>query len=130
MLSETVDRATVDKMVRTFYAKVLKDDEVGHYFTRALGEDLSSGKWHEHHNTLNNFWLLMMTGQKGYGGHPFPPHAFLGEMYPETFARWLELFKETVNEFFVPKIADKFYKKAEILADEFMDNLDIGVEES
>lgn len=125
MLAEKVDRETVDKMVRTFYAKILKDELVGHYFTRALGEDVNNGKWHEHHNTLNAFWLMMMNGTPGYGGHPFPPHAFLGEMYPETFARWLELFHETVHEFFIPEIAEKFYKKSKVLAEQFMENLDI-----
>ncbi|MDB2562436.1 group III truncated hemoglobin [Sulfurimonas sp.] len=129
MLSNTVDRTTVDKMVRHFYAKILKDDLVGHYFTRALGEDLNGGKWHEHHNTLNDFWLLMMTGKRGYGGNPFPPHAFIGELYPETFERWLELFHETVHEFFTPEIAEKFYKKAQIIALEFRENLDIDEED-
>ena len=129
MLSDTVDRSTVDKMVRHFYSKILKDDLVGHYFIKALGEDLDGGKWHEHHNTLNDFWLLMMTGKKGYGGNPFPPHAFLGEIYPETFDRWLELFNETVHEFFTPKIAEKFYKKSLIMAAEFRENLGIDEDE-
>ena len=129
MLCDTVDRAIIDKMVRHFYAKILADDLVGHYFIRALGDDINSGKWHTHLNTLNDFWLKMMTGRGSYDGHPFPPHAFLGEMYFETFERWLKLFNETTHEFFTPEIADKFYKKSQILAQQFMNNLDIGEEE-
>ena len=126
MLADTVERATVTKMLRQFYKTLLEDEVISHYFIRALGEDLEGGKWREHLTTLDNFWLKMMTGKGAYGGHPFPPHAFLGEMYPETFACWLKHFKIATNQFFIPEIADKFYKKSEILAAQFMDNLDIG----
>ena len=129
MLADTVDRATVTKMLRQFYKTLLEDELVSPYFIRALGEDLEGGKWRDHLTTLDNFWLKMMTGKGAYGGHPFPPHAFLGEMYPETFACWLKHFKIATNQFFTPEIADKFYKKSEILAAQFMDNLDIGAED-
>ncbi len=120
---DTVDRGKIEEMVREFYTIILKDDLVGPYFIKALGDDLDNGKWYEHLNTLYDFWLLMMTGKFGYGGHPFPPHAFLGPLYPETFERWLKIFNEVVHRYFVPEIADKFYKKADVLAEQFMDNL-------
>lgn len=126
--SDKVDRETVHAMVHQFYETLLADELVGPYFIRSLGSDLSNGKWHEHLHTLDNFWLKMMTGRGAYGGHPFPPHAFLGEMYFETFERWLKHFKVAVNQFFIPEIADKFYQKSEILAAQFMDNLDIEKE--
>jgi hemoglobin len=129
MLSNTIDRETVDKMVRAFYTKILADEMVGPYFVKRLGPDITSGRWHEHLNTLNDFWMLMMTGRAGYGGHPFPSHATLGQMYRETFDRWLELFHETVYEFFVPEIAEAFYKKSQILAEQFIDYLGIDDED-
>ena len=123
MLFDTVDRVSVEKMVRQFYATVVKDDIVGPFFIRALGDDLKSYEWHEHLNTLNNFWLMMMNGEKNYWGDPFPPHAFLGNLTPQTFDRWLKLFHETVYELFIPEIADKFYKKSEVLANRFIEYL-------
>lgn len=129
MLIDEVDRVSVEKMVRQFYGTIIKDDIVGPYFIRALGDDLTNYKWHEHLNTLNNFWLTMMNGEKNYWGDPFPPHAFIGELYPKTFERWLELFRETVDEIFTPEIADKFYKKSEVLADRFMEYLEVEDEE-
>jgi len=126
---DTVDRGKIEEMVREFYTIVLKDDLVGPIFIKALGNDLNNGKWYEHLNTLYNFWTLMMTGKTGYGGHPYPPHAFIGPLYPETFERWLELFHEVVYRLFVPEIAEKFYKKAEVLAEQFMDNLGLNDEE-
>ena len=129
MLYDTVDRAKIEEMVQRFYADVLKDDILSPYFTKALGSDLKSGKWHEHLNTLIGFWLLMMNAESGYKGDPFPPHAFLGQMYRETFERWLILFKNVVEGMFVPEIAQKFYKKADILAEQFIENLGIDDEE-
>lgn len=126
---DTVDRANIEEMVREFYTIVLKDDLLGPIFTRALGSDMNGGKWYEHLNTLYNFWILMMTGKIGYGGHPYPPHAFIGPLYPETFERWLELFHEVVYRLYIPEIADKFYKKAEVLAEQFMDNLGLNDED-
>ena len=126
---DTVDRDYVGKMVREFYAIILKDDILAPIFIRALGNDLENGKWRDHFNTLDNFWLMVMTGQRGYTGDPFPPHAFLGPLTPESFERWLELFHEVIYRFFIPEIADKFYKKAQILANQFMDNLGMNDED-
>lgn len=126
MRYDSVDRPSIERMVREFYTDVLKDDILGPIFTKALGDDLKNGKWYEHLNTLYNFWMQMMTGESPYQGHPFPPHAFLGPLQRETFERWLKLFHETVYRLFIPEIADKFYRKADILAEQFMDNLGIN----
>ena len=129
MLYDSVNRENVREMVRVFYAAILKDEMVGPFFIKALGDDLENGKWYEHLNTLDDFWILMMTGKRGYKGDPFPPHAFLGQLYPETFDRWLELFNETVHQLFIPEIADKFYKKSKIISDQFIENLGLYDEE-
>lgn len=122
---DSVDRASIEAMVKEFYAEILKDKLVGPIFVKSLGSDLKGGKWHEHLNTLYNFWMKMMTGTSPYQGHPFPPHAFLGPLTREHFERWLKLFHETVYRLFIPEIADKFYKKADILAEQFIENLGI-----
>lgn len=124
MSYETVGRGEIETMVRTFYSLVLKDEILSPYFIKALGNNLDNEKWYEHLNTLVRFWLLMMTGERnGYWGDPFPPHAFIGPLYPETFDRWLALFHKVVHDLFVPEIADKFYSKAVKIADQFKENL-------
>lgn len=127
MLYDTVDRPSVERLVKEFYAVVLEDELVGPYFVRALGPDINGGKWYGHLTTLKNFWLAMMNGEKNYWGDPFPAHAFIGQLYPETFERWLLLFRQTVDALFIPEIADKFYKKSETLAQRFIEYL--GVDE-
>lgn len=72
---------------------------------------------------------MLMNGEPGYMGDPFPPHAFIGPLYPETFEPWLKLFNEHVHQLFVPEIAEKFYKKSEILAEQFIDKLGINDED-
>jgi hemoglobin len=116
-------------MVRKFYSLVLKDEMLSPYFIKALGSDLDNGKWHDHLITLENFWLHMMVGKKEYFGSPFPAHAFLGPMYRETFERWLKLFKEVIDSMYLPEIADKFYKNANIIAEQLIDFLDIDDED-
>lgn len=126
MLIEKVDKESVAIMVRHFYASILEDDILKPFFINKLGSDFDGTRWFEHLKVLDAFWMLMMTGQRGYGGDPFPSHAFIGRLSPEAFERWLELFKKSVTHFFTPKVADKFYSKAERLADQFMYNLEIG----
>ena len=116
-------------MVHDFYSIILKDDELGPFFTRALGDDIENGKWPEHFQTLLDFWILMMIGRPGYNGDPFPPHAFLGRLTRENFEHWLVLFKEVVYRLYTQEIGDKFYKKATILAEQFIDNLGIDDED-
>ena len=129
MLYDTVNEGNVAKMVREFYATLVEDDLVGPYFVRALGTDLKNEKWYEHYQILNKFWLMLMNGEPGYFGDPFGPHAFLGELKPETFERWLELFKKLTSKYYTPEIADKFYRKSEILAKQFIERLEITGEE-
>ena len=124
MAYDTVDRGKIEEMVREFYTLVLKDDILAPFFIKALGSDMNNDKWYEHLNTLVRFWLLMMTGERnGYWGDPYPPHAFIGPLYPETFDRWLTLFHSVVHHLFEEEIADKFYAKATRIAEQFKENL-------
>ncbi|NOR55724.1 MAG: globin [Sulfurovum sp.] len=127
MLETEVDRANIEKMVRSFYQMLIKDDIVGPFFIQALGDDLKNDKWQEHYKLLDDFWLMLMTGEKGYKRDPFLPHVSIGKLYEETFERWLTLFDTHVHQHYIPKIAKKFNKKAEILAKKFMQGLEIGV---
>ena len=129
MLVTEIDRGSVEKLVRHFYAKVLKDELLARYFLIALGDDLKNDKWYEHLITLDNFWLGLMTGEGRYRGDPFLPHMFLGELNSELFLRWIALFRETAEEIYTPLIALRFYGKAKGLAKRFMVDLEIAYEE-
>lgn len=112
-------------MVRTFYEMILKDKTVNPYFIMVLGNDLDNEEWHEHYKILEDFWLMLMTGEKVYTRDAFSPHLYVGELDRETFERWLELFNEVVHMYYTPKLARKFYKRAEVLSRKFMQWLEI-----
>jgi hemoglobin len=123
MLTEVIDRESVGKLVRSFYRKIIDDEVVGPYFIRALGANQKNDKWYEHFVTLDRFWLMVMTGEEGYRGSPFVPHAMLPDLTKEKFERWLELFSETLNEVYVEEVATKFHAKAAFLAQQFLELL-------
>jgi hemoglobin len=120
------DRGAIKIMVRTFYEKLLQDDVVGPYFVKQLGNDLNSGKWKAHFKRLEKFWFSLMNGVEEYKGDPMGAHFGIGELYEETFERWLEIFKAHVYEHFAPEIAEKFYTKSEMIAMRFMIELEIN----
>jgi len=125
VLASEVSRENLSKMVRTFYEMILKDSTVNPYFIMALGNDLESEAWQEHYKILEDFWLMLMTGEKVYTRDAFEVHLDLAEMYEETFKQWLKLFYIVVHQYYTPKLAEKFYKRAEVLSRKFMQWLDI-----
>lgn len=125
MLASEVNRDNLSKMVRTFYKMILEDKTINPYFIMALGNDLQSQEWQEHYKILEDFWLMLMTGEKVYTRDAFEPHENMAELYRETFERWLELFNEVVHLYYTPKLAKKFYKRAEVLSCKFMQWLEI-----
>jgi len=127
VLSSEVNRENLSKMVRTFYEMILKDQVVNPYFIMALGNDLDSEEWHEHYKILEDFWLQLMTGKKVYTRDAYAPHEDIGELDFETFDRWLELFNEVMHMYYTPKLAEKFYKRAEVLSRKFMQWLHIEI---
>ena len=77
MLHDSIDRASVEKFVRAFYVRAINDDEISPYFIEALGNDLTDSRWQEHYTLLDDFWLMMMTGEKSYTRDPFEPHLYI-----------------------------------------------------
>ena len=125
MLVSEVNRENLSQMIRTFYKMILADKTVNPYFIMALGNDPESQAWQEHYKILEDFWLMLMTGEKVYTRDAYEPHENMAELYRETFERWLELFDEVVHLYYTPKLAQKFYKRAEVLSRKFMQWLDI-----
>lgn len=126
---DEVNHDTIRQMVYEFYSLVLKDEMLGPMFIRVLGNDMNGGKWHEHLHRLDSFWLLLMGEVSSYQGDPTPAHAFIGPLTPESFERWLEIFKGVVFRMFVEEIAAKLYRKAEIVAAQLRENLGVDDDE-
>jgi len=126
MLEREVTKENLNKLVISFYTRVLKDDLVGPIFIDILGKNLKEGKWPAHIELLTNFWASLALGENNYNSSPFAPHIeFKERLSVKAFERWLKLFSETLNTIYHPQIADQFLAKSKTIAGNFMRNLQI-----
>jgi len=125
IVQDEINQENVEKMVKMFYAKVIKDEEIGYFFTNILGDNLENEHWKEHRETLTNFWLSMMGQGGAYNGNPFMPHTALKGLNREKFSRWLELFHKVVSKIFNEEIASAFKDRSSMVATNFMRNLGV-----
>ncbi len=119
----TINRENIQKMVDSFYPKVLKDEIVGPFFIQKLGSDINSKEWQEHLKLLGDFWAMTSLGDLTYQGSPLAPHFNLPGISKEAFIRWLTLFHQTVDEVYEGNAAEFFKQRSTNIANNFMINL-------
>lgn len=102
----------IHDVVHGFYAKVRKDPALAPVFNRVIREE----EWAAHLAKLCDFWssVLLMTGR--YKGTPMAAHARIPDIRPTHFARWLHLFRQTVEILCTPPAATLFVAKSEMIA--------------
>ena len=109
-LAELVDR---------FYAKVRLDPMLGPIFNGAIDD------WPEHLVKLQAFWSSVMLASGRYKGRPLPAHVKHGNrITPETFKRWLALWRDTTGEVMPPAAAAALQEKAARIAE----SLSLGIQ--
>ena len=101
-----VSETTIAVLVDRFYDKVRRDPTIGPVFNAAITD------WDEHLAKLKAFWSSVMLTSGRYKGNPMAAH-MRQPIEPPFFGRWLELWRETVAELFVPAVAERFAEKAE-----------------
>lgn len=82
-------------LVDEFYGKVRKDKLLKDIF-----EDRIQNRWPEHLDKMYRFWQTVLLEEHTYHGSPFVPHATM-PVELEHFERWVKLFFETLDEFFI-----------------------------
>lgn len=125
MQTNELNRKNINKLVVTFYTRVLQDEKLAPFFIEHLGEDMNSQRWEEHMQLLTDFWSTLVMGVDDYKGFPFPPHAQMQGLDREAFETWIKLFFESVDNIFTQEISMKFKEKSSIIASNFMRNLGI-----
>lgn len=91
-------RDDCEALVRAFYGRALEDPVIGFLFTDVARIDLEA-----HVPRITDFWETVLLGGTGYRGGVFGPHLRLHEkagLRPGHFARWLQLWHESVDERF------------------------------
>ena len=113
-LPEGLDQEAVRRVVETFYRRARGDDVIGPIFNRVIAED----DWPEHLDKIERFWSSMLLGTGTYAGRPMQKHLAI-HLDDAHFARWLALFKETVDALCSPAVSALFVDRAERVAQSF-----------
>lgn len=106
--------ADIDRLVATFYARVLPDPIIGFFFTDIAQIDLAA-----HLPKISAFWQQQLLGKPIYRGPLFEAHRDLharATLSADHFHRWLTLFTQTVDELFAGPVADAAKVRAQRIA--------------
>ena len=103
-MNDIQNREDIVTLIDAFYKKALKDEVIGHFFTKVVQLDL------EHHlPKMYDFWESTLFYKGVYKGNPMKVHVDLhtkSPIEPEHFDRWLKLFQTTVDTLFEGTIAE------------------------
>ena len=89
----------------------MADEEIGHHFA-----DLNLDK---HIPVITDFWEKVLFGRPVYFNSPLVPHIDLHEkspLLPDHFARWIEIFYATLDEFFAGEVVEDAKMRAAFVA--------------
>ena len=108
---ELNDRASINLLVNTFYAKVRKDETLGPIFNTIVKN------WPEHLELLTDFWETNLLFTRKYKGNPLKAHSDVDQKVNNIitmvhFGRWLQLWLETIHDNFTGKNAENAKKRA------------------
>lgn len=100
----------IHQVVHAFYTEVRRDPALAPVFDRAIGDG-----WDIHLARMCDFWssVMLLTGR--FKGAPMRVHAAIPGLGPAHFARWLQLFRQTVERVCPGEPAALFLRKAETI---------------
>lgn len=114
-----LDEALIARVVHGFYDAVRKDALIGPVFAEVIADTA----WPDHLATMVDFWSSVLLGTRRYDGRPMPKHLAMPQLADAHFARWLELFGQTVHRLCPEDAAALFIDRAERIAQSFRMNL-------
>ena len=105
------DRKDVALLVDSFYAKIRKDADIGHFFNDVIQD------WDEHLEKLTDFWEMNLFGGKNYRGNPIEAHIEVdqhsgGVISSHEFGIWLNHWFATIDELYEGGNADTLKRRA------------------
>lgn len=108
----SIDKASIQKLVTTFYGRAREDELIGPIFAKEVHN------WDHHIAQITEFWSAIILKTGGYEGRPLPPHLRLN-LKNEHFDRWIDLFEKTAREIFPEEAAIIFIDRAHRIANSF-----------
>ncbi len=113
---EIKGREEVSLLVRTFYNKRIRKDEVlGPIFNEVITD------WEEHLEKLTDFWESNLFYKRKYFGNPMLAHVSVDQKIDykvemRHFGIWLTLWRETLDELFEGEIAERAMARARMMS--------------
>ena len=111
-----IDDTMIDRLVRTFYGKIRKDELLGPVFEARIAD------WEPHLRRMCAFWSSVALMSGVYSGRPMEKHLPL-PVDARHFDRWLALFGQTAREVCPPAAAEHFVERAHRVAE----SLELGI---
>jgi len=97
-----VPEERIAAVVDEFYLRVQSDELLGPVF------DAHIDNWGPHLDKMKDFWSSVLRRTGRYSGNPLMAHMQVPEITLEHFNRWVDLFRETVEELCPPDEAEAF----------------------
>ena len=110
MKTDILNKADIDKLVKTFYGKVKTDAKISYFFN-----DVAKVNWEEHLIKMSAFWENVLFSSGNYDGNPMVKHEELNkksEVNRGHFKNWNTLFESTVDELFEGVKAEEIKRRA------------------
>lgn len=123
-MKDIADISDIQLLVNTFYDSVKKDDTIGHFFHKIIGED-----WSHHLPLMYSFWNMVLFAAPGYKGNPVQAHIGIDAKIPITkpdFDRWLQLWTATIDSLFEGEIAEMAKNKGALMANMMQIKIDMA----
>jgi len=108
-------REDIELLVKEFYQKVRKNEELGYIF-----DDVIKIDWDHHIPILVDFWETILLNVTSYRRNAMGIHFEINQkikLEPLHFSTWLSLFDATIDQYFRGEKASLAKKRAHSIAD-------------
>jgi len=122
MNTDISTRQDIELLLSEFYKVAIPDPELLHHF---VDLDLVT-----HMPVIVDFWEKILFNRPVYFGNPLMVHERLHQkspLEPEHFARWVEIFRATVDSLFEGEVAERAKQVAGTIAQSLNQRLSGGV---
>jgi hemoglobin len=120
-MKDITTRADLEHLLRGFYVRALDDPLLRNVFVDVMHMDLEA-----HLPRITDFWEVVLLRTGSYDGRAMEVHRRIHRLAPLTsahFARWLELWQETVTACYAGPVAERAVAHATRMASGFLRDL-------
>lgn len=125
-MADIATRDDIDKLLRLFYERAMRDGTIGYLFTDVARLDLEA-----HLPRIGDFWEQVLLERPVYVGNPIAVHVALHQaavLHPAHFQRWFALWAGAVEELFEGAVATRARRRAAMISETMQARLGIATD--